>query len=225
VWYQGDVRTLAMFAGAALATAGCAGPPHPSPSVTSVAPATARHLDPVRIDRARGALPAGYEVVGVGDRIAPFAQWGLTANWTADPPHCAVLADPGVDPGTAKGWSASGPGGIVYAVVVRSSGPVGPDLVDACAQWTLVSGHTEASVTTTDGPAIDGAVTIALSTAATTVVEGGTETHSHADTVTAYDDGYAVIVTVVTDPGSPNPQLGQDFAPTLLVESVAELRR
>jgi hypothetical protein len=216
---------LALFAAAALWAVGCGAMPHPSTSVTSVPHTTTAGLNPARIDRARGALPPGYEVTGIGDRIAPAAQWGLAAGWTADPPQCAVLADPGVDAVTAKGWSASGPGGIVYAVVGRTSQVLGASVLAECGRWTAAGGRTTGDVTTAAGPAVVGATTIALSTAATTVVEGGTETRAHADTVTAYVDGYAVVVTVVTDPGSPNPQLGQDFASALLVESVAELRR
>ena len=57
-----------------------------------------------------------------------------------------------------------------------------------------------------------------------TVVEGGTETRSHADTVTAYLDDHVAFITVVTDPGSPHPQLGADFANALMVKTVAALR-
>jgi len=73
-------------------------------------------------------------------------------------------------------------------------------------------------------PAIDGAATVGLSITATTVVEGGTETHSHADTFTAYLGEYVAFITVVTEPGSPNPALGQDFAAELLVKTVSALR-
>jgi hypothetical protein len=137
-----------------------------------------------------------------------------------------VLADPVVEVETTRGWSGSGPGGIVYAVVARSpqSVPMDPAVLAECGQWTVSGGRTSGSVTLTAGPAIDAATTIALSTASTTVVEGGTETHSHAETVTADLDGYVAFVSVVTDPGSSNPQLGQDFAATLLVKTVAQLR-
>ena len=73
-------------------------------------------------------------------------------------------------------------------------------------------------------PAIDGAATVGLSTTTTTVVEGGTEIHTHAVTFTAYLAGYVASVTVVSDPDSPNPSLGQDFAPQLLVKTVSALR-
>jgi hypothetical protein len=230
VWYQHGVRILAMFAAMALCVMGCGGPSGPSSSVTGVPSASTVAINPARIDRVRGDLPQGYEVTEVATRIAPFAQWGFGAGWTADPPQCGVLADPLAtlaEPATSKGWSASGPGGIVYAVVAASPPePVrlDPAVVTDCAQWAVSGGRTTGSVAATTGPTIDGAATVAMSTAITTVVEGGTETHSHADTVTAYVDDYVVFVTVVTDPGSPNPQLGQDFAATLLTKSVAALR-
>lgn len=63
-----------------------------------------------------------------------------------------------------------------------------------------------------------------MATATTTVVEGGTETRSHADTFTAYLGDYVAFVAVVTDPGSPNPALGQEFAAQLLVKTVSALR-
>ncbi len=67
---------------------------------------------------------------------------------------------------------------------------------------TLTAGHTSGTVAMVEAPAIDGATTVGVRTDTTTVVEGGTETHSHADTFTAYLDGYVAYVTVVTDPGS-----------------------
>jgi hypothetical protein len=61
-------------------------------------------------------------------------------------------------------------------------------------------------------------------TDATTVVEGGTETHSRAATFSAYLSGHVVYVTIVTDPGSPDPALGQDFAAALLAKAVSAVR-
>jgi hypothetical protein len=86
------------------------------------------------------------------------------------------------------------------------------------------AGRTSAGVTLVAAPTIEDAATVGLSTTATTAVEGGTETHSHADTFTAYLGDYVASVTVVTDPGSPNPALGQDFAAELLVKTVSALR-
>lgn len=229
MWYQHDVRVFVTFAAVALTLLGCGGPTPrtpPSPSATSVPADGSVRLDPARIDRARGELPQGYEVTDAVGRIAPFAQWGLGDGWTADPPQCGALADPVAQPVTAKGWSGSGPGGIVYAVVAWAARPVTPDpvVIADCAHWAVAGGRTTAEVTTMPGPSIDDAQTVAMSTAATTVVEGGTETRSHADTVCAYLGDYAVLVTVVTDPGSPNPQLGRDFAAILLAKTVAQLR-
>lgn len=227
MWYQHGVRIVSMFAVAAFAVLGCGGGTSSPSSVTSVPSATPAAVDPVRIDRARGALPEGYEVGDIAGRLAPFAQWGFGEGRTAEPVQCAVLADPVPDAATSHGWSASGPGGIVYAAVVGSPpqpARLDPAVLADCATWTLSGGRTAGSVAASAGPAVDAAETVTMSIAATTVVEGGTETHAHAETVTAYLDDYVVVVTVVTDPGSPNPQLGQDFATRLMTTSVAELR-
>ena len=141
--------------------------------------------------------------------------------------NARALADPVTDGAVTRGWSASGGGGIVNAVVTGSPGaPVGLDhaLIAECAQWNLSAGHTSGDVTFTAAPGIDGVGTVGLSTAITTVVEGGTETRAHADTFIAYLGDYVAFVTVVTDPGSPNPPLGQDFAAELLVKTVSALR-
>ena len=183
--------------------------------------------NPAYVARTRAELPAGYEVADFSGTPAPAALWGFGAGWAAEPPQCGALADPVVDAVTTRGWSGSGPGGTVYAVVAGSPpNPVSldPVVVEDCGQWTLTAGHTSGSITAVPAPAIDGAATIGMATASTTVVEGGTETHSHADTAMAYVGDYVVFVTVVTDPGSPNPALGQDFAAALLVKTVSALR-
>ena len=172
----------------------------------------------------RTALPSGYEVAALAGRAAPVVFWGLGPDWTADPLRCGALADPVADAAMTRGWSASGAGGIVYAVVAGSKATLDPSLIDECGQWTVSAGHTSGSVTSVAAPAIDGAATVGLSTTTTTRVEGGTETHSHAETFTAYLGEYVALVTVVTDPGSPNPALGQDFAAELLVKTVSALR-
>jgi hypothetical protein len=175
----------------------------------------------------RGELPAGYEVADISGSESPVALWGFGPGWVTEPPQCAALANP-VDGGpTTRGWSASGAGGIVYAVVTGTAPArvdLDPGLVAGCGQWTLTSGHTTGVVTLADAPAIDGASTIGMATTATTVVEGGTETHSVAHTFTAYLGEFVTFVTLVTDPGSPNPPLGQDFAAALLVKTVSALR-
>jgi Domain of unknown function (DUF5642) len=169
-------------------------------------------------------LPSGYEVAALSGRAAPVAFWGLGPEWSADPPRCGALADPVADAATIRGWSASGAGGIVYTVVAGSRATLDPSLIDECGQWTVSAGRTSGTVAFVAAPAIDGAVTVGLSTTTTTVVEGGTETHSHADTFTAYLGDYIAFVTIVSDPGSPNPPLGQDFAAEFLVKTVSALR-
>ena len=181
-------------------------------------------MNPARIERARTELASGYEVAALSGRAAPVAFWGLGPDWTADPPRCGALADPVADAATTRGWSASGTGGIVYAVVAGSNATLDPSLIDECGQWTVSAGHTHGSVTIATAPTIDGAATVGLSITTTTVVEGGTETHSHADTFSAYLGEYVAFVAVVSDPGSPNPSLGQDFAADLLVKTVSALR-
>jgi Domain of unknown function (DUF5642) len=182
-------------------------------------------IDLVDVARVRGELPAGYEVADLVGRVAPLAFWGFGPQWVADPPQCGVLSDPPVDGATVRGWSGSGPGGIVYVVVAAASG-AGPDpaLIGECGTSTLSAGHTSGTVTTVAAPAIEAATTLGARVETATVVEGGTETHSHADTFTAYFEGYAAYVTVVTDPGSSGPVLDADFAAALLVKTVSALR-
>jgi hypothetical protein len=213
------VRLFALLATASLLAAACGQSPSSAPSTPSTA-----SVNPVRIERVRTELPSGYEVAALADRAAPVAFWGLGPRWTADPPRCGTLADPVAGAATTRGWSASGAGGIVYAVVVGSAATLDPSLIDECGQWTVSGGRTSGSVAFVAAPAIDGAATVGLTTSTRTVVEGGTETHSHADTFTAYLGDYVAFITVVSDPGSPNPPLGQDFAADLLVKTVSALR-
>lgn len=189
-------------------------------------------MNPARIDRVRQDLPSGYEVVAIDPQATPVSLWGFGPDWTADPSRCAAAAAPDTEPG--RGWSASGPGGIVYAAVAKEkAGHPGADAPDPgaegpCEQWSVSGGHSTGTVTSVAAPAIEGAVTTGMSTAVTTVVEGGTETRSHADTFTAdlHSEGadYHVFITVVTDPGSPNPALDTAFTSDLLVKSVSALR-
>ena len=216
------VRLFALLAALALVVAACA----PSPSAApSAAPTTSpASVNPARIERVRTALPSGYEVAALSARPAPVAFWGLGPDWTADPPRCGALADPAPGAKATRGWSASGAGGIVYAVVAESAATFDPSMVDECGQWKVSAGHTGGTVSLVAAPAIDDAATVGLSASITTVVEGGTETHTRADTFTAYLGDYVAFVTVVGDPGSPNPQLGQEFASDLLVKTVTALR-
>jgi hypothetical protein len=153
-----------------------------------------------------------------------LAQWGYGPDWTADPPQCGALAEPAVDPSTVRGFSASGEGGIVYAVAADGAAPADPVLLDGCGEWTMAAGPTTGSVRLADPPPVAGAVGLGMVADTVTVVEGGTETRSHAQTFVAYEDTRLIYVTVVTDPGSPHPALGGDFAADLLTRTVAALR-
>ncbi|MCV7083867.1 DUF5642 family protein, partial [Mycolicibacterium insubricum] len=73
-------------------------------------------------------------------------------------------------------------------------------------------------------PSVEAAQTVGMRTDANTVVEGGTETRSHADTFVAHLGDYVCVVALVTDPGSPHPALGPQFASDLLTETVSALR-
>ncbi|TPG35792.1 DUF5642 family protein [Mycolicibacterium hodleri] len=180
-------------------------------------------VDPARVDRVRAALPTGYEFSALPDRAAPVALWGFGPAWTAEPSACGSLADPaGLH--AVHGWSASGVGGIVYAVVADETVGLDQSLVDTCGTWRMSAGHTRGVVTLVHPPAIDGAATVGMITDATTTVEGGIETHSHAQTFIAYLDDHAASVTVVIDPGSSAPSLGEDVASDLLVKAVAAIR-
>jgi hypothetical protein len=215
------VRLFALLAVLCFCIFACGDSPSVAPSTATLG--ASAQVNPARIERVRTELPSGYEVAPLAGRVAPVAIWGLGPEWTADPPRCGALADPVADATATKGWSASGAGGIVYAVVAASQAMLDPSLIDECGQWTVAAGHTSGTVTGVAAPAMDGAATIGLSTT-TTTVEGGTETRSHGDTFTAYLAGYVAFVTVVTDPGSANPSLGQDFAAELLVKTVSVLR-
>jgi hypothetical protein len=216
------VRLFALLAALSLLVAACAQSPSSAPSTPTTA--SSAPVNPARIDRVRTALPGGYEVAALSGRPAPVAFWGLGSDWTADPARCGALGDPAAGAATTRGWSASGSGGIVYAVVADSPAALEPSLIDECGQWAVSAGHTGGTVAVVAAPAIDGAATVGLSASTTTTVEGGTETHSRADTFIAYLGGYVAFVTVVGDPGSPNPQLGLQFASDLLVKTVSALR-
>ena len=180
-------------------------------------------FDPGRVERVRADLPTGYEFTPLPVRSEPIALWGLGPQWTADPPACAGLGDlAGGAP--AHGWSASGSGGIVYAVVADAAVAWDQAMVDACGSWRLSAGHTAGVVTVVDPPVVQGAPTLGLSVDVTTTVEGGTETHSHVETFVAYLGETVAYVTVVTDPGSSAPPLAPGFTSDLLVETVAAVR-
>lgn len=221
MWYHSFMRGYAICLGAVLAVTGCEAPPPPTSAPSSAGQASGT-VNPAAVARVRSELPPGYEVGNLAEHAAPASFWGLKPNWTADPAPCGVLADPGAG-APVRGWSASGPGGIVYALVAGPGVAGAPP--DGCAAWTLTGGRTTAAVHALAPPVIADTPTVAMSTVATTVVEGGTETRSHADTVSAYlDSGYVASVTVVTDPGSALPVLGPDVAAQLLTQTVSAVR-
>ena len=190
--------------------AGCAGAPESAPPAGTTAPDLT--VEPARIDRARHALPPGYEVTPYTGAPTPLAVWGLAGPVEAQPAQCVELAAPPVRPDSAQGWSASGPGGIIYAEAA------------ACQSWTATAGHTSATVRELPAPALEAAHTVGMATAATTVVEGGTETRADADTFVAHLGQFVCFVALVTDPGSAYPRLDAAFAADLVVETVSALR-
>lgn len=208
---------------AALATlAGCA--PQPLPPASSTTTAGPVALNPANIKRIRPAFPPGYEVADLGDPVSVAGSWGFGPGWTADPPQCAVLADPGAR--GSRGLSASGQGGTLYAVVADAAGARLPDaeLAGRCAQWTMTVPHTTGTVALTDGPAVSGADTITMTVTTATVVESGTETDGRAQTALAYLGDHVAFVTLVTDPGSVHPPLDPAVVADLLAKTVAALR-
>jgi hypothetical protein len=220
-------RFVPVAATAVLCLVACGQGDRPSSGSSATSPGEAARVNPANIARVRGELPATYEVADVSGPASPAAFWGFGPGWVTDPPACGVLADPLPDAATTSGWSGSGPGGIVFAAITGSPPArveLDPAVVTVCGQWTARSGNTIGAVNLIAAPSIDGAATLGMSTVATTVVEGGTETTSAASTFSAYLGEYVAFVTVVTDPGSPNPPLGQDFAADLLVETVSALR-
>lgn len=208
------------------AACGQASPP-PVDEADGAAGASAA-VTPAGISRARTELPAGYEVGDLAGRSSPVAFWGLGPKWISDPPQCGALVQPVAPDAPVRGWSASGPGGIVYAAVLDAAVDTAAGLAAArtaeCATWTVSAGHTSARAGLIDAPEVDGAETVGMTADATTLVEGGTETRSRAETFSAYLSGHVVVVTVVTDPGGLGPALGPDFAASLLVEAVAAVR-
>ncbi|MET0457560.1 MAG: DUF5642 family protein [Mycobacterium sp.] len=198
-----------------------------APSSTSV-PTTASAAEDTfsiaNVARARTSLPPGYEVSSLPADATPIALWGLGDDWTSEPGHCAGLAEPVGVGAAVSGWSASGPGGIVYVVAATADDGVAPAVFDDCVPWSIFTDHTAATIRFDDAPRIADVSTLGLVTDMATQVEGGTETHSRAQTFTADLGGCAAYVVVVTDPGSVGQPLAPHFAADLLVETVAALR-
>jgi Domain of unknown function (DUF5642) len=202
----------------------------PAPLATPTKSPTARNapVNPANIKRMVRELPPHYEVTtGIPSGASPRVIWSLEADARAKPPQCVTLADPGSGRDqTAQGFSASGTGGIVNAVVVALPGPVDldHDVVAACGRWTVSDGHTTASVSLVDAPHIEGVVTLGMVADTKSSVESGTEIDSRAYTFTAYLGNYYAFTTLTTDPGSALPTLPPKFAADLLVKTVSTLR-
>lgn len=152
----------------------------------------------------------------------PVTFWGFAPGWTADPAECGGLVAV-ADGATARGWSASGPGGIVYALVVPGVLPA-RELMDGCGNWSLVGGRASASVAVHDGPSVPDTTTLAITADVATRVENGTETRSRATTLVAYVDTLAISVTVVTDPGAAGQPLPEQLPQQLLGAAVRAIR-
>lgn len=181
-------------------------------------------VHPANVGRIKGDVPEGYETADLTGRAAPLALWGFGPDWASDPAQCGALAVPAGEDANVRGWSGSGLGGIVYVAVAEARVGLDPGLVGECGTWTLSAGHTSGAVTLVAAPTVDDAATLGMSSDATTRVEGGTETRSHADTFIAYLGEYVVYVTVVTDPGAIGPPLDAAFAAGLLSTTVSALR-
>lgn len=223
-WYQRPVRFASGMVGVAMAAGltACGSAPGPVTEPPSTSPPSAP-INPARVERSRAVLPNGYEITAYQGSPAPVAMWGMRAPAVTDPPQCAALAAPATDPSTARGWSGSGPGGIAY-VVVAGVPSGGAALPRDCSRWTVSAGPTTATVIDVPAPVIVGADVVGMRTDAVTVVEGGTETRLHAQTFVAELSGFVCLVSLVTDPGSPQTALAPDFAAHLLTETVAALR-
>jgi hypothetical protein len=217
------MRVFAFCAAVALCAA-CGRPVTQAPADAAGSSSTPpAGVNPARVERVRPDLPTGYEFSALPSRVAPVALWGYGPAWTTDPAPCGALADP-AGTGAVHGWSASGSGGIVYAVVAEATVALDAALVGSCPTWTVSAGHTAGVADLVTAPVIDGAQTMGMTADATTTVEGGIETHSHAETFIAYLGDHAAYVTVVTDPGSADPSLGPGAASDLLVKTVAAIR-
>lgn len=214
---HGYTTVLVAAVCAALVAVLCAGCGRSGPAAKPTA--TARPADPAGIDRIRTRLPADYEIAPLPAPPMPATFWGVAPGWSSDPPDCGALADVGAG---ARGWSASGPGGIVYALVATGVEPAAEQRRQ-CAVWTL-GGRSTGAIAVADGPLIPDVPTMSLTADITTRVENGTETHSHARTLLAYVEALAISVTVVTDPGSGAPDLPESLPAELLGAAVQAIR-
>jgi len=221
-WYQSGVHRRVVGLAMLLCVGACGSPPNPPPQSAVAKP---REVNPANVVRVRSALPQGYEVAELNGSVSAAGLWGFGPGWTADPPQCARLADPAPsDPG-ARGLSASGPGGTVFVVTSATTDDApGLDLLTQCDRWTMTFVHTSAQVIRIEAPVIEGAVTVAWRAATRTIVEAGSETNALATTASAYFDHCVAYVTLITDPGSPDPPLDSGFVADTLATAVAALR-
>jgi hypothetical protein len=208
--------------------ASCAHGSAPAPSAAPTKSTSRNTVNPANIKRLVRELPPNYEVTtGIPSGALPRVIWSLEADATIKPPQCGTLADPGDGRDqSAQGFSGSGTGGIVDAVVVALPGPAGLDasVVGACGRWTIGDGHTTAAVHLVDAPHIDGVPTLGMVADIKSSVESGTEIDSRVYTFTAYLGNYYAFTTLTTDPGSALPALPPQFAADLLVKTVSTLR-
>ncbi|ORW02942.1 DUF5642 family protein [Mycobacterium kyorinense] len=218
------MRRLWIGVATVMLTAACAHTPASTPA--PVESATVDRVNPSNIKRMSRDMPPGYEVTPVSGTAAPPAIWGLGSDWTADPSHCAALADPAAGRGQSpQGVSGSGDGGIVYTVIAAAPVRLDPALVVDCPHWTMTNGAATTRVHLIAPPQVDGVETLGMASETIMPVEGGGEIVSQATTFTAYLGGYYAFTALITDPGSPQPPLPAQFAADLLVNTVAELRR
>lgn len=203
----------------------------PNRAATPVTSVAATTVIPSHVMLARTKLPPGYEVSALPADASPAALWGIGGSALSDPQECAGLLAPIAADAPVNGWSASGAGGTVYVVAAQAN--VAPVPPADCASWTMSTDHTAAAISFTAVPTIaQAASSLGLTTDLTTRVEGGSETHSRAETLMTYlggggvggDVSYVAYVVVVTDPGASGPPLEQGFAANLLVDAVSALR-
>src|SRR5689334_2296558 len=116
VWYQTGVWRFGLIRAVAVLciASACSAPDTSTPSANTTAPPAKALLNPAKISRVRGQLPPGYEVADLGGPASPATFWGFKPGWITEPPQCGVLAGPATDESTTRGWSGSGPGGIVH---------------------------------------------------------------------------------------------------------------
>lgn len=224
---RSEARRVALVLTVAAGLSGCAHSPSPQEQVSSPSSRSASdHIDPGNLKRVRQALPAGYEKAELTGPISVAALWGFGAGWQSQPEQCAAVADPAAADPTARGLSASGPGGTVYVIVAATADVVASnaEIREVCRGWTMTFSHTTGTAEMTEAPVIEGAATLSSSLTARTRVESGMETDTQISTASAYLEGFVVTVTLLTDPGSRHTPLDPHFVNDLLDKTVTALR-